>query len=665
MKARRNPVYAFSSFVFDSENGELTQNGLRVRINKQTADLLTLLIHNAGQLVTRENIREVLWPNQEFLNHEKIITNAVSRLRQIFRDDPTKPQYVESIPKRGYRLVIKVEQLTPNAAEPSSVAPLAIQARNRQPAPPPEPVILAVAAPIPEAPAQPARPAKARRKWIYLVPASAVIAIASLAASWIILHRHPEPEPNMSLGVAPFESSGEDAKELAESFRLDLTDTLSQLPHVSVRGAYSLEHLSLDKNTFEEKASKLGLDAIIFGRFTPQGNHYHLEFEVVRGRDFTHLTSFQYDVTREELASVRDKIQHKIFDLLSVSASGKSHLPDITAQGGTTDPDAYDAYLRAGYHLSQQTPDSIRLALQEYGEAIARDPNFAKAYAHRARTYIFLGEHNLIPHPESFREADAAANKALQLDPSSAEAHSVLGLVYSLRDWNLKAGESESRKAIQLDPHQPLYHQWLALLLCDQGRFQEALQEIDIAHADDPFWLSAYVTEAHIASFAHDIPRVEATVRKLMELMPESAHARDAIANAQWYIGYYPEAIAAWRAMAQIEGDADRLALEDRGLIAFQTGGPTAYARVRLEAIQSGKGVARHPNDFDPSEWYANADQPQAALQAIHADIEHHDQSILELGVMPSYSSLHQNPEFQSILSSLNLPLPPEKSARR
>jgi DNA-binding winged helix-turn-helix (wHTH) protein/Tfp pilus assembly protein PilF/TolB-like protein len=645
MKSQKQPQIAFASFVFDPENGQLMQNGVQIRANKQIVDLLELLLNNAGELVTREQIRKALWPDQEFLNHEKIITNAISRLRYILRDDPASPRCIESVPKRGYRLVAPVEQLFPSrTVEPALERPLS--------EPEPEfPLAISAAA----------RPPRSRMawRWSYAFALAALLTLSAIGWRWLA-HRTASAVVPISLGIAPFDTSGDGARELAESFRLDLTDSLSQLPQVNVRAAHSLELFSLDESTFRERANKLGLDALLMGRFHVNGQQCHLELELVRGKDLVHIASFQYTVSRDELSGLVDKIQMETFRRLKLSASGAADSSRSIAQGGTSDPHAYDAYLRAGYHLSQQSKDSLRLALKEYDESIAADPHFAKAYAHEARTYFYLEQNSLIPEEEGFRKANLAARKALELDPSSAEAHAVLGIVYFLYNWNLPAGEREVREAIHSDPNQPFFHQGLALIFCDEGRFREALAELDLAHANDPFWVSAYVTEAHVASIAKDTSRLENTERKLMELAPDSPHARDAIANAEWNIGHYPEAIAAWRTMASIEGDADRMALEDRGLDAFRHGGAEAYAKIRLAAIQSGKGTGQHTNDFVAAEWYPVAGEPDQAMQAIHSGIVHHNSAMLGLAVLPAYDSLRRKPEFQAALTEAGLDFLPE-----
>ncbi|MGD0890983.1 MAG: winged helix-turn-helix domain-containing protein [Terracidiphilus sp.] len=679
MDLHKPTVFAFAGFVYDSENRRLIRNRIPVRINRQMLELLDLLVRNGGRLVTRDQIQTALWPEQYLENRDKQITNAVSRLRHILGDDPAQPRFIESVPRTGYRMIAKINLLESSFKNPTVPAtPLPIetaawqipQHSNSQskvdaklagadPAETIEPVTPPIRT-IAETPnALVNRPTST---WPIASYAAILLVVVVAFAIWRLSMPHAvEQSAGISLGIAPFHASGPGAADLAQSFRLDLTDALAQLPHVNVRASNSLNLVSLDQSTFRDQATRLGLDVLIIGSLTLENNNCHVQLELVRGKDLSHIAYFDRTVSRFELASLRKMIQDEVYTSLKLAPTSGS-LPRNPV-GGTSDPRAYDAYLRARYHYSQQTKESLPLAIAEYNEAIAADPQFVNAYAGQARTYFFLLQNDLIGEKDGFRLANETARHALALDPRSAEAHAVLGFIYFLHDANLSAGENEIRQAIAIDPNDPVYHQGLALIFCDQARFREAEAEIDQAHTTDPFWLSAYITDAHISSIAKDRPRVQATIHKIMELDPDSAHARDAIGNAQWNLGLYADAIATWREMAAIERDSNRIAIEDRGLAAYREGGVMAYARVRLDAIHNGMKTTPHSNDFFPPEWYAQANLPQQALKAIEAGVAAHDASVPGMAVLPAYDSLHSNPEFQSILASLGLTLPTNPNA--
>jgi Tfp pilus assembly protein PilF len=158
-----------------------------------------------------------------------------------------------------------------------------------------------------------------------------------------------------------------------------------------------------------------------------------------------------------------------------------------------------EAYLRARYHLSQWTDDSVTESLSEFESAIAADPAFAKTYSGMASAHFVLAQHEAAPKQESYRLAKELAAKAIALDPSVAEAHAMLGQIAFNQDWNFPLAEKELRQAVELEPNQAIYHLWFSVLLCVQNRFEESLQQIDLAHSADSFWPPVYMTEIFLA----------------------------------------------------------------------------------------------------------------------------------------------------------------------
>jgi Tfp pilus assembly protein PilF/TolB-like protein len=440
---------------------------------------------------------------------------------------------------------------------------------------------------------------------------------------------------------------------LAESFRLDLTDAISQLPAVQVRAAHSFPKGKRDDTGIPTLAQNLKIDTLLFGKFTVQGDECLIQFELVRGRDAIHLASLQYRGTKNELASIRDKAQRDIFTRLALASDTK---PDL--HGNTEDPRAYEAYLRARYHLSQWTDESVLKSLQEFESAIAEDPNFAKAYAGEASAYFVLAEHEAKPKQESYRKLKQLAEKAIALDPSIAEAHAMLGQIALNQDWDFPLAEKQLRQAVELEPNQAIYHLWYSILLCVQGRFDESLHQIDLAHSADSFWPPVYMTEIFLAGAARQYARSIDSGEKLITLMPDWPLAYDQLGLTLWYAGRYTEAIDSWRKMASIENDTARLNLETRGLEAFRRGGVPAYAQVRLEAAKSGAHWAHVENDFDLAEWYVYAGSREQALAALENKVARHDPGALQMAVNPPFDGLHQDPRFLALIARVGLSLP-------
>ena len=493
---------------------------------------------------------------------------------------------------------------------------------------------------------------RGKSKWIL---AAAFVVLGALGALGVLV-RHKSPTrraENIYVGIAPFEISGPGAEQLADSFRLDLTDAISQLPSVQVRAAHSFPAGQRDDASIPTLARNLQIDTVLFGKFTVHDNECLIQFELVRGRDAIHLASLQYSGTKAELTAIRDKAQRDIFARLDL-ATNREH----PSHGGTENPRAFEAYLRARYHLSQWTDESVIKSLQEFETAINEDPGFAKAYAGLASAHFVLAEHEVKPKLESFRKARELAEKAIQMDSSLAEAHAMLGQMALNQDWNFPLAEKELRQAVDLEPNQAIYHLWFSTLLCIENRFEESLQQIDLAHAADTFWPPVYMTEIFLAGAARQYSRSIEAGKKLIALMPDWPLGYDQLGLTLWYAGRYTDAIDSWRKMATLEKDNTRLDMENRGLEAFRRGGVPAYAQVRLEAIKSGAHFAHAENDFDVAEWSVYAGHREDALAALGAKVARHDPSVLQMAVNPPYDELHQDPRFLALLARVGISLP-------
>jgi DNA-binding winged helix-turn-helix (wHTH) protein/Tfp pilus assembly protein PilF/TolB-like protein len=642
--------FVFSALVFDAESGELTRNGARLRVPDQAARILAILLDRAGELVTREDLRHSLWRTGEFLDYDHSINNSISQLRDVLRDDSRTPRFIETIPKRGYRFLAEVK-ITPNPADNSSQG----AERDEESKTGRSSQLLQARVRLEDFEIR-RQHTPWRSKWL-LAGAGAlavVLTVIVLLAGNKTSSTHRE---DIYIGIAPFEASGQDAEQLAESFRLDLTDSVSQLPAVQVRAAHSFPKGRRDDADIPALAHNLQIDTLVFGKFIVQGDDCLLQFELVRGRDAIHLASLQYRGTKAELAAIRDKAQRDIFTRLALAPSTERPVRG-DSRGNTENPLAYEAYLRARYHLSQWTDDSVAKSLLDFKSAIDEDPAFAKAYSGMASAHFVLAEHEAAPKQESYRMAKDLAAKAIALDPSVAEAHAMLGQIALNQDWNFALAEKELRQAVELDPNQAVYHLWFSVLLCVQNRFDESLHQIDLAHAADSFWPPVYMTEIFLAGAAREYPRSIDSGKKLITLMPDWSLGYDQLGLTLWYAGRYQEAIDSWHKMAMLEKDTARMNLEGRGLEAFRRGGVPAYARVRLEAAKSGTHWAHAENDFDLAEWCAYAGLREEALKALEAKVARRDPGALQIALNPPFDDLHQDPRFLALLTRVDLTLP-------
>lgn len=645
-------TYSFAVFAFDSRTGDLSRNGHRLRIPEQARQVLSALLENAGNIVTREELRQQLWPNGEFLDWDRSINKVVAQLRETLRDNARETRFIETVPKRGYRFTASVsfvpEISTVESATPQEAELLATLSGPEEYQP--ESVI--------EKPAgfEPAVfQAQRRNRVMRRVAIITLFTVIVGALAALVMTHFTKREPSsVSVGIPPFEASGEGSDRVAEGFRMDLMSAVAELPKVQVRAAHSLSTPLRDDESIRATANSLQLDLLLFVKLAFNDDQCVLNLEVVRGRDAVHLASFRYSGSRQELGAIREKIQRDLFDQLGLAERGGNW----GRQAATPDPQAYKDYLQARLDLSGWADAPVQKALQGFQKAIDKDPNFANAYAGLASAYVVLAEHDAVPREASYRKAQEAAAKAVQLAPSTAGAHAILGQVALRKDWNFDVAEREMRLAIELDPSCAVYHLWLSVLLCFESRFNESLQEIDLARAADPLWPPVYRTETFLAGRAGQGARAIQASEKHAVMMPNWPPSYDQRAWAYWLAGRYEDAIADWRHMAQMENDTARMKLEDEGLEAFRRGGAAAYARVRVKTIQRGYPYSHAAMDFVPAEWYSIEGDYNSALTEVEKMVARHDPDALQLSVNPMLLPLHNHPRFVAALIRIGLNQP-------
>jgi DNA-binding winged helix-turn-helix (wHTH) protein/Tfp pilus assembly protein PilF len=628
--------YEFASFRFFPDSGELHDRGRIVRCPAQTALVLDALLLHAGQVVSREQLCAELWPEGDSLSYDDAINKAVSYLRYALRDSSRTPKFIQTLPKRGYRFVAEVRQIGVETTEPA----------------------LDIGVTIEESAAQPSAP-NAQRPWWKLrgwglagVLSCIMVCFAGLSL-WA-LHRRVLTDKTpakkyLRVGIAPFETSGEAPSDLAESFRLELTDALAQTPQLRVNAAHMTPSTGADRR----EMLALQADVLIFGKLTQRDGQVQLQLELARGADASHLATFQYAVDKKNLIVLRSEAQQDLLTALTTQHSGKREV-----LGSTDDVQTYELYLQARSHLLQWDQHSWSQAAEEFRQAIGRDPGFANAYSGLATTLIAMSEHDLIPKEQGYEEARRDAQKALTLDPQLPEAYAVLGNIAYHHDWNFDRAAQEYHRAIELDPAQSRYHVWLAGLLCMKGEFAESIQEVDLAHTLDPAWKSPFIAAIFIFYSSGQPERALAVARELSQLEPQSVIAHQQLGWTYWYLGQYARASDEWQQMAVIEKDADRIALEQQGTKVLPQGGPKAYAELRLRAIESGKNWNHISTDFVPSEWFVYAGQTDNAIAALSSQIDRRDPAALQIAVDPAYEPLRRDFRYQMLLQRMGLSVP-------
>ena len=641
------PVYRFAAYTFDPSSGDLLRRGGLLRLPKQSTMILSILLQRAGTVVTREELKSLLWQQGEYVEYEQAINKAMNRLRDTLRDDSAKPRFIETISKRGYRFCGIVELIPPEtdalaSAANSETIPSSFLQSKEQPD-----SRASSRATIPDYPTQvfDSHP----RKTLYL--AIAVAVLTGLTVLFVYFHGRGKAKTVTStlpvkihMAIPSFESHGEVRATATEALRLKVADSLSQLPQLEIRGVRTLS--GSREETIHEASQDPKLQMLLLGTMTLDANHIVIQLEIVRRLDAVHLASMQYEVTQQELASLPDRIQRDVLRQLQLPSP-----LEPTGHGSTQNPAAFEAYTEGRWLAVARTQTSLQSAIDKYKTAIAMDPKFARAYAGMATAVEAQGQYHLARVAERAETAKHLAQQAIQLDSDCAEAHAVLGFILYTNEWNAFEGEKELRRGIELDTNQAAFHIWLAVLLSQQGRKHESLEEIDHAKAVDPQWPAVYGAEMYVAEIARDTERTHAAAMEFVRLQPASNNAHNGLAWADWNAGKDVSAIERWRAIAVKSGNTRRVAVEDAGLRAFRSAGVRGYAKVRIADILASPPPTGSQNDYVAAEWYAMSGDKMMALKELKRLCESHDPYCLAFRAIKYYDSLKDDPAYQRLLT--------------
>ena len=332
-----------------------------------------------------------------------------------------------------------------------------------------------------------------RRKTVTISAAAIVIVLAALATTW----RYFVPRGGQkidSLAVLPFANVTADpnSEYLSDGITENLINSLSQLPDLAVRSRSAVFRYKGKDVDVQKAGHDLGVTTLLTGRVTQRGDTIQVSAELTSVRDNTQLWGEQYSRKSADIIPLQQQISGDIAEKLRSKLSG-SEKQQITKQG-TQNPDALELYLKGRYYWNKRTASDINTAISYFNQAIAKDPGYALAYSGLADAYNVLPNYGGNPS-ETYPKSNAAARRALELDPLLAHPHAVLGRNEMEYDWDFAGGEAEYRKAFELDPNDATARHWYAEDIgWIGGREQEAIAEVNRARQLDP--LSPIITSS-------------------------------------------------------------------------------------------------------------------------------------------------------------------------
>jgi TolB-like protein/DNA-binding winged helix-turn-helix (wHTH) protein len=624
----RSRVIRFGVFEVDLQESELRKSGIRIKLQEQPFQILSMLLERPGQVVSRDELQRRLWPADTFVDFDHSLNASIRKLREALGDRSENPRFIETLHRRGYRFVASVDGAHALAAEHDEQlpAPAATRARSQN-------------------------LARWQRRAV-IAACIAAIGLGVVGARYLRSRRTVQID---SIAVVPFTNGGGDANTdyLSDGITESLIDNLARVPQLKVKSRTSVFRYKGKDVDVQKVGNDLGVSVLVSGRVTRRGDNIEVSAELTNVQDSTVIWGQHYSGKGTDIIGLQQQITADIAEKLrsKLSASEKQQV----TKHGTQNPEAYELYLKGRYSWNKRTPSDIETAISYFTQAIAKDPGYALAYSGLADAYSVFPTWGGNPS-ESYTKASAAARRALELDATLAHPHAVLGWNEMVYDWDFAGGEAEFKKAFELDPHDATAHQWYgAVIGYLGGREREALAEVNLAHQLDPLSpiISYQIGWVHIAARHYDDAIV--VCKKLAIENPTFAPAHECLAGASWGKHMCSQVIEEWRAYGQLSGDRNESEFASAAEQGFRSAGwkgaLTKGIEIRQTQRESGYSYA-----YNIAAMYADSGDSERALRWLNAAYREHDWRLIFVKTDFLFDPIRSDSRFGELVRKVGLP---------
>jgi serine/threonine-protein kinase len=488
-----------------------------------------------------------------------------------------------------------------------------------------------------------------------LTAAIVLLLVGLIGLGYWSLGRHASSAaaPIESIAVLPFvnESGNNEVEYLSDGMTESLINSLSQLPKLSVKARNTVFRFKGKEIDPQKVAADLSVQAVLSGRVVQRGEDLTLYLSLIEGRSGNQLWGEQYNRKLADLVSLQTEIARDVSQKLRTRLSGVEQ--QKLTKTFTSNPEAYQLYLKGRYHLSKLTPDELQTAISYFQKAVDLDPNYPLAYVGLANSYRALTLSAELPAREWAPKGKLMAQKAVELDDSLAEAHAVLGVLLYFYDWNWAEAERECKRAVELDPNSADAHQLYNIVLMGIRRFDEAIVEIRRAREIDPLDVLINAREAQTLAYAGRTDEALVQAQKTLEIDPNYWFAHLWAAEAYIAQGKFDEALAAARKSRQIL----RVGSHATAFIgyALAKSGKEAEARAELnELLKLSK--TRYVSPYNLAIIYNGLGDRNETFALLSRGVEERDPKMVLLTLDPKFMNLRDDPRFVALMKRIGLP---------
>jgi DNA-binding winged helix-turn-helix (wHTH) protein/TolB-like protein/Flp pilus assembly protein TadD len=605
--------YAFGPFLLDARERRLLRGGVVVPLTLKAFDLLHVLVANHGHLLEKEELLRQVWPDA--IVEENNLTVTISALRKALGEGPTDRQYIETVPRRGYRFVADFNSSTPSK--------------------------------------QPAESAPAPRTRAVAIGATILSALALAATlAWLWTRSRPVTAvPVRSMAVLPFRSLTNDGEYLGLGMADALITRLGSTKQLLVRSTGAVQKYTVPGVDPVAVGRDLQVDSVLEGSIQTAGDRLRTTVRLLRVSDGSTLWAGTFDERLTDIFSVQDSISQRVARALALELTEAQRSLLIRREAG--DSEAYQLYLRGRFFWNKRSREGFERGAAHFRQAVEKDPGYALAYSGLADSYLGLTYYHYAPPHTAMPLARAAALKALEIDGSLAEGHASLAHVKTNYEWDWAEAERLYGRAIALKPEYATGHQWLAVhYLTPKGRLEEAIAEARRARQLDP--LSAVFNTFVGASlyFARRHDEAIEECRKTVELHPDFGVAHWYLGRAYLQKGRFPEAVAELQRAVDLSGGSPLM----KGTlgVGYAAAGDRAAAERTLHELEGLHGHS-YASALDIADIHVALGDRERAFQWLDQAAAERAFHLIFLKVRPELDPLRNDQRFKALIVRLGL----------
>lgn len=493
---------------------------------------------------------------------------------------------------------------------------------------------------------------KHSKLWISLAASMVVLGLITGAAWYLYWGRAARID---SIAVLPFSNVGGDANTeyLSDGITESLIGSLAHVPDLKVKSRNSVFRYKGKDVDMQKAGNDLGVSALVSGRVSLRANNVEVSAELTDTQDNTELWGQQYSGKSTEIISLEQQIASDIAEKLRSKLS-TSEKQQVTKQG-TQNQEAYELYLKGRYYWNKLTRPDLETAISYFNQAIAKDPGYALPHSGLADAYVELPMFGGAPS-ECYSKANAAARKALELDPTLARPHAVLGGTQTGYEWDFAEAEAEYKKAFELDPSDATAHGWYAFDLSTiGGREEEAFTEVNRAHQLDPLspLIKANVGYVHFRARQYDNAILDC--KKVANEDPTFAYTYQCLAMAYWAKHMYPQVIEEWKVYGQLSGQTGESAFASALEKGFRSSGWKGALSKGIEARQAQRKTG-YASAFQIALLYAESGDKDSAFRWLNTAYLERDTYLEGLKTEFQLDPIRSDPRFAELVRKVGLP---------